>query len=143
MYIRPNGYIIQPQSRTTAGVWIGCEPIQTMARDVALTTLGQAIREVLAASRDAVAHPTDWKGLLLPLFKCAKIRSWNALQKSAKMCGVEESNSELRIVPTRNGGTAGSDKGYHSLPEKAILLEADCAPEQLGKALEQALELCC
>ncbi len=143
VYVRQDDYIIQTQSRTTAGIWIGCEPVQTLSRDVEAKTLGAAIRQSLAASQDSVAHPTDWNALLQPLLICAKIKSWNALQKSAKMCGVEKSNVELRIVPSRNGGTSGSEKGYHSLPEKTIVIAADCSAEQLGSALSQALELCC
>ncbi|MFQ3593046.1 MAG: hypothetical protein SNJ82_07635, partial [Gemmataceae bacterium] len=78
-----------------------------------------------------------------PLLNVAKIKSWNALQKSAKMIGVEMSDAELRIVPSRNGGTSGNDKGYHSLPEKAIILASACSNDELGSALEQAMALCC
>jgi len=143
IYARQNDFVIQPESRTTFGVWIGWEPVQVLGRETEMTTVGQAIRDALVASRDGVVHPTDWKAVLQPLFKGAKIKSWNAMQKSAKMVGIEMSDAELRIVPSRNGGTAGDDKGYHSLSEKAIVLAGDCSAEQLGSALSQALELCC
>ena len=143
IYARQNDFVIQPESRTTDGIWIGGEPVQVLPCETDMTTVGQAIQNALAASQDGVALPTDWKAALQPLFKAAKIKNWNALQKSAKMVEVEMSAAELRMVPSRNGGTSGDDKGYQSLPEKAIVLEADCSPEQLGLALSQALEVCC
>ncbi len=143
IYARQNDFIIQPESLTTNEMWIGGEPVQVLPCETDMTTLGQAIQNALAASQDGVAHPTDSKAVLQPLFKGAKIKSWNALQKSAKMVSIEMSAAELRMVPSRNGGTSGDDKGYNHLPEKAIVLAAGCSPEQLGSALSQALELCC
>ena len=59
------------------------------------------------------------------------------------MCRIEQSDTELRLVPSKNGGTAGDEKGYHSLPGKTISIAVDCSAEQLGKALAQAMEFCC
>jgi hypothetical protein len=143
MYARPKDFVIQPESRTTAGVWIGSEPVQVLANESDIATVALAVRTALAASRDGVAHPTDWKAVLQPLLNGAKIKSWNALQKSAKMVGIEMSDVELRILSSRNGGTSGDDKGYHSLPETAIVLATGCSDEELGSALRQALSLCC
>jgi hypothetical protein len=143
MYARQNDFVIRPESRTISGVWIGWEPVQVLTCETDMTSLAQAIQSALATSREGVAHPVDWKAVSQPLFKAAKIKSWNALQNSAKMVGIEMSDAELRIVPSRNGGTSGDDKGYHSLPEKAIVLTAGCSEEQLGSALSQALEFCC
>jgi hypothetical protein len=136
-------FVIQPQSRTTAGLWIASEPVKVLASETDIATVAQSVRIALAASRDGVAHPTDWKAVLQPLLNGAKIKSWNAMQKSAKMVGIEMSDDELRVVPSRNGGTSGNDKGYHSLTETAIVLPPGCSDEELGSALSQALVLCC
>jgi hypothetical protein len=71
MYARQNDFVIQPESRTTAGVWIAWEPVQVLSSTTDMATVAQAIRNALAASQDGVAHPTDWKGVLQPLFKAA------------------------------------------------------------------------
>jgi hypothetical protein len=143
MYSRQKDFVIQTECRTTAGVWIGSEPVQVLANESDIATVAQAVRIALAASRDGVAHPTDWKAVLQPHLNGAKIKSWSAFQKSAKMVGIEMSGAELRIVPSRNGGTSGDDKGYHPLPEAAIVLATGCSDAELGSALRQALELCC
>jgi len=142
MYARQKDFVIQPESRTTAGVWIGWEPVQVVGCETDIATVAQAVRIALAASQDRVAHPTDWKAVLQPILNGAKVKSWNALQISAKMVGIELLDAELRIVPSRNGGTSGDDKGYHSLPETAIVLTTGCSDEELGLALSQALALC-
>jgi hypothetical protein len=78
----------------------------------------------------------------MPFLQRAKIRSWNALQKSAKNCQVEALNHELRITPSRNGGTAGPDKGYHPIADRATTLPLNCSDEELGAAVLTALSFC-
>jgi hypothetical protein len=104
--------------------------------------LGEALQKALAAAGEGVPHPTDWKAHLQPLLQCVKIRSWNALQKSAKMCDVEALTGELRITPSRNGGTSGPDKGYHPITDQIIVLPLGCSDEELGAAVVRALTYC-
>lgn len=143
MYARQNDFVIQPQSRTTAGVWIGVEPVRVMSSETDMATVARHIRFALAASQEAVAHPSDWKAVLRPLLDGAQVRSWNALQRSAKLVEIETSDAGIRVLSTRNGGASGGDKGFHSLPETAILLGIGCSDDDLGSALSQAMALCC
>jgi hypothetical protein len=143
VYARNRDYIVQPLSWTTTGLLIGTEPIDMLPHAVAAADLGRALQRALSAAKEGVAHPTDWKAQLSPLLQCAKIRSWNALQKAAKMCQVEALNGQMRITPSRNGGTSGSDKGYHHIADQTVLLPLDCSAEELGAGLLQALTLCC
>jgi hypothetical protein len=142
VYARDRDYIVQPSSWTTTGLRIGTEPIDVLPHDVASSDLGAALQKALSAAKEGVAHPTDWKAQLEPLLQCAKIRSWNALQKSAKMCQVEALDRELRITPSRNGGASGPDKGYHPIAEYASVLPLYCSEEDLGNAVLNALALC-
>jgi CDI immunity protein len=142
VYARDRDYIVQPSSWTTTGLRIGTEPIQVLPHDAAVSDLGKALQKAMSAAKEGVTHPTDWKAQLEPLLQCGKIRSWNALQKSAKMCEVEALDRELRITPSRNGGTSGPDKGYHPIGEQAVVLPLNCSDEELGNAVLQALVLC-
>jgi hypothetical protein len=110
--------------------------------DIPAADLGKALHRALSAAKEGIAHPTDWKAHLAPLLQCAKIKSWNALQKSAKECQIEARDRELRITPSRNGGTSGADKGYHPIGDQAIVLPLHCSDEELGAAVLRALTLC-
>jgi hypothetical protein len=59
------------------------------------------------------------------------------------MCQVEALDHELRIAPSRNGGTSGADRGYHPIAEQAVVLPLDCSAEELGTAVLRALTICC
>jgi hypothetical protein len=96
----------------------------------------------LLASKVGVSHPTNWKAHSEPLLRAAKIRSWNALQKSAKMCEIDAQDHELRITPTKNCGTSGPDKGYSPIAEQAVVLSTICSDEELGTAVLRTLTLC-
>ena len=122
---------------------MGSEPVEVLPLDAAAAELGEAIRRALLAAKEGVAHPTDGKVQLAPLFKAARIKSWNTLQKSAKLCSVEAIDGQLRITPSRNGGTAGDDRGYHPINESAIILPPETSPAELGAALLLAIPHCC
>lgn len=143
VYAFDHQYVVQPYSRTTAGLLIGTEPIDVLPHDVAASDLGAAIQKALSACKEGVAHPTDWKKQLAPLLRCAKVRSWNTLQKSAKLCEIEARDRELRITPSRNAGTSGPVKGYHPIADQTSVLPLHCSTEELGSTVLHALTLCC
>ena len=143
VYARDRDYIVQPHSWTTTGLRIGTEPINVLPGNTSAADLCEALQKALAAAKEGVAHPTDWKAQLEPLLQCAKIRSWNALQKSAKLCQVEAVDCGFRISPSRNGGTSGPDKGYHPIADQAVVLSLGSSPEDLGVAVLRILTRCC
>jgi hypothetical protein len=142
VYARERDFIVQPSSWTTTGLRIGTQPIEVLPGAASAADLGAAIQNALSAAKEGVAHPTDWKAHLMPLLESAKIRSWNALLKSAKMCEVETLGHEIRVTPSRNGGTSGSDKGYHPIADRAIVLPALCSDDELGASVLRAVALC-
>jgi hypothetical protein len=143
VYARSADYIVQPSSWTTTGLRVGTEPINVLPCDAGVADLGEALQKALSAAKEGIVHPTDWKAQLEPLLQCAKLRSWNALQKSAKMCEVELTDHGLRITPSRNGGTSGPDKGYHPIADQSVVLPLECSTEELGAAVFRGLALCC
>ena len=143
VYLRPSGFIVSAYAATTAGVFITSEPTIVLPSDASPAQIGQAIRTVLADGPDLVPHPTDWKSVLTPLLQRAGVRSWNAIQRSSKYCAVSASEDAIRIIPSRNGGTRGPDKGYSDIGEKAVSVQADCSDQLLGEALLEAGSACC
>ena len=137
------GYLVYPQSRTSAGVWISVEPVQSLSSESPPLDIGAAIRKALCASNDNVKHPTDWDGVLRPILQAANLRSWNELQKCARYCNIEATSTAIKLLPTRNGGTSGPRKGYQALMEQTTELPLSCTDEELGVALLRTIELCC
>ena len=141
--IRSHDYIIQPESRTSTGLWIVDEPIQVIECDAPTVVVGKAVRLALNGSRDGVDSPKDWRTLLAPLLKVAGVRSWDALQRSSRLCEVEATCEVIRVMPSQNGGAVGPNKGFHTLREKAITLIPNSTDEEIGDAVRRASELCC
>jgi hypothetical protein len=142
VYARNRDFIVQPNSKTTAGFYIGTEPIELLPSDVSDGDLGAAIRRALNASQTGIAVPTNRKADLEPLFQLARIRNWNELQKTATMCEIESAGNEFRITPSSNGGAIGPNKGYHSLIHQTISLPFTCTDQDLSAAVRQAIEHC-
>jgi hypothetical protein len=140
--IRPNDFIVQPTLCTTMGLYVSGEPITVITRAAPPSRVGEAVRGALEVSMAVIPHPTDWRAFSAPLLTAAGVRSWNAIQRSARHCRVEATGAVIRIIPSRNGGTAGEDKGYHPLVDQAIVLPADCTDEQLGIAVEDGATNC-
>jgi len=54
VYLRSNGYFLHSDSQATSGVWIASPPFLTFPLNVSVGSLGQAVLDVLAASKDNV-----------------------------------------------------------------------------------------
>jgi hypothetical protein len=58
------------------------------------------------------------------------------------MCQVEAGSDGLRVLPSRNGGNQGNDRGYHTLEELAADLSDTSSDEELGSAVLFAVAAC-
>src|SRR5262245_44817058 len=134
VYARASDLIIAPSSLTVCGVWIGASPVSRLVRTVPAEQIGAAVRQALAASQCDVPHPTDWKSVGTELLTVARLRSWNALERAAASCSVVSQADVLRVIPHRNGGTKGPDRGYHPLEEYVIEIGITSSDEELGTA---------
>ena len=106
--------------------------------------LGEAVLYLIAeCRRDASppASPDDLRKETLALYKPARVRSWAALQRAAKLIHVWLGAEGLRVEPTRNGGYRGPDRGFHHLPEHAERLERSPQPAVLGASVRRALSV--
>jgi hypothetical protein len=77
-YLRNDKIYLHPDSRTTKGFWIACEPI-VVAREND-KSLGQQVLQVLAKSTENVPHPeslatSDTWNVMKTLIKAAGVRS--------------------------------------------------------------------
>ena len=59
-YKRGQKIYLDPESRTTAGVWIGTGPVIVLEESESPSRKGNCLREVLRHSQEGVPHPTNW-----------------------------------------------------------------------------------
>src|SRR5262245_37217861 len=132
VFARATDFLVEPNCLTTTGLWLSAGPVQRLPRTSPPAELGAAVRVALKESRRGVPHPTDWKKFVPPVLEVAGVRSWAALQRSAAKCDIEAGPDGLKVVPSRNGGTRGDDRGYHSLGDLAVKIPDSATDEDLG-----------
>ncbi len=132
--------IVHSMDRATSGVWITGTFVAALSAASPATGLGAAVEQALAESRDGVPHPQDGKAVGRLVLDAAGQKSWRALQKRAVLVEVWKDSASIRIVPTRNGGTAGDDRGFHELPDREAVFEHDTSRIEIAEAVAAALD---
>jgi hypothetical protein len=138
-YLRKGKIYMHPDSRTTKGFWIACEPILVTSESE--KTLGEQVLQVLAKSTDGVPHPetlvnSDSWSVIKALVKEAGVRSYEAFADSAQCVGIELEEADVLFSPTLNGG-----RGRRFLYLKK---EIRCKPveAEVAAALMEAFAAC-
>jgi CDI immunity protein len=134
VYARNTDFLIEPTSKTESGYRVSSDPVAQLQHTTSVVELGKAIRESLAESRRGVPNPVRGK-FPSSLLRVAGVRSWNALQTSAALCHVHADSNTIRIIPTRNGGTKGTERGYHPLEQQVICVQSSASDQELGSAV--------
>lgn len=135
-YQRDASILVHPSSRTSDGVWILSEPCVRLSSDCDDAELGEVILSALGVSRLSLPHPTDWRGILEPLLKCAGLKTWKSFVRGAVCVEVEERGEQLEFWSTRN---LGSDQGFEVDESKRTAVTLPASPVAIGAALRDAL----
>jgi hypothetical protein len=141
VFARETDLLVEPNCQATTGVWLSAGPVSRLPRTATAAVIGAAVRVALGESRRGVPHPTNWREFSPPVLQAAGVRAW-AAQRTAVMCHVQVGPDGLRVSPSRNGGTRGDGRGYHTLGELAADLHAGATDEELGAAVLSALAAC-
>ena len=138
IYQRDEHWYFQPSSKTTNGMWIAASPLCTLDRRESCRRKCEVALQVLNSSRDSVPIPTDPKTLIAPLLNVANVRSWAAFMRAAKCISIELDGEQLSIIPQKK---LSRPKGaLESRPDDTIVVRVDASPEEIGAALEQAMD---
>jgi hypothetical protein len=137
-----HAFVVVAYHRTVAGFYLAGRPITRLAASATDVELGAVTRATLGASLRGLRTPrrAEYTPRLRDLAKAAGMRTWAALEKTARLCMVEETRGAIRVVPHRHGGSRGADAGYHALDETAFE-PADNGDEALGAAVRRGIEL--
>jgi hypothetical protein len=138
-YLRDDKIYLHPDSRTTKGFWIACDPIVVISEGD--KNLGERVLQILAKSTENVPHPeslatSDTWNVMKTLIKAAGVRSYEAFADSAQCVGMKLDDTGVVFTPTRNGG-----------PRKRFLdmkTKINCAPveAEVASALMAAFDAC-
>ena len=134
-YFRKTDVVVHAQHRTVDGLWIAGPPVFRIDRAETATELIPAVLGALDRSRVGVPAPAEWKAVLKEVLVVAKVRSWNALARGAKLCSISRSGQEIVITPNHNGGLKGEDRGFHEVPGRAIRIDAAAPASDLLQGL--------
>ncbi len=135
-------FLIHPNQITTAGVWLAAPEYVSLDLDSSAREIGQAFLLALEDAGQTVLHPTKWVGLSKPRLDAAGAKSEVAFQKGARLVRGVRNQVETEIQPTRNGGAAGNNRGFHDLPNATIRLANQGSPIQFGQAILAAFASC-
>lgn len=137
-YHRNHCYLFCSMCMTTKGFWIFSEPCLKLPQDAASKDLGDAILDVLNASKSDVPVPDRVDSLFEPLGKLAGVRTWRKFMTNSRYIVLEKTQLLYSFTPSENRGA----RGFFHLPKLRIELPANSSAENLGHALVEALVHC-
>lgn len=137
IHLRSGYFYLASSSRTTTGLWIDTAPFLRLEEGVSDIALGEVILNALNASTHNVAPPHTWEEASAPLLRLAKVKSWRTFMKLNSYASLELDEFYLKIVPHRNLENGASI----AIPEKTVVLPADCLAPVVGAVARNALLL--
>lgn len=137
-YKRGSEYYVHSDRQTTSGVWIASSPFLKLQSSEPVEVLGTAIQTALAASQTNVDHPKDWDAVEYPLPEMAGVKSWTSFMRQALCVSLRLTDSILTIAATKNKGPT---VGFEPL-DKSVTVSSMSPPEEIGRAMLEALSLC-
>jgi len=144
VYARRKDLVIYAWHKTDAGFWMAGLPAIQLSADATATELSGIIRDVLARSGTTVPTPRrdDYPRRLKPVLDAVGAKSWSEIERNSRLCTVSQDKpSEIRIMPSRNGGGRGPDRGFHDLHSLAFTIPADAFDEVLAAGVRRGLDL--
>ena len=139
VFEQPTQYFLHPFQRAPGGPWRAAGPSLALPLETPDSRMGEAVLYLITECRQDVMTLVDRpRHEILTLLKPARVRSWMALQRKAKLIHITARSNGLRVEPTRNGGNRGDDRGFHFLVEQAEILERAPDPAALGAAVRRA-----
>ncbi len=143
LYQRKTTVIAYPEHLTVAGFYISGEPYLAVS-DLQPKCIGRAVLRALANSRTAVADPAqdEWSSLAQKRWVAAGADSESSFMRGALLLSLERHDELIYVIPHRNGGASGKERGFHALEEYAVTVPACGDEASIGAACIEALSKC-
>jgi len=137
LYLRSGFILIVPHARSTAGVYIGIEPVLKLPEPVSEADLGDAVLSALASGREGLPHPSydEMQRLKSPVLRAAGVKTNSAFAKSALSCDIEDDGNVISIAPMRRAPRGA----FVGVPGKVVKTRRDVGAAAIGAAAREAL----
>jgi hypothetical protein len=135
IYKRRSRFFVHAISQTTHGVWILSKPVLSVDDSASDADLGVAVHAALEGSRNDVIHPQSWAGLLGPLLKLARVKSWRLFVKKASCAEIEQEAESISVIPTRR---LAAESGFEHDTARAMSVDARAVVD-LGRSVRAIL----
>ncbi len=137
IYERGDTWYFEPYSRAITGLWVATPPLLRLDKDASAKHKYEAAMEALNSSQEGIPLPSDEEDPSAPFLAMAKTNSWAAFMKTSRVIDVELHNGRLTITPQRRlRRPAGA---LEPISERALDLPADASPEEIVKAMDEAM----
>ncbi len=129
IYFRDRTIYLFCQSETVFGVWIACEPMLKISRNITHSLLGEAVINTLDFSQSRIPHPDNLQPTDMEFLKFIGFKRWRAFARKAFCISVTFDGTDVEVTPyapDRRGN-------FFPLLDKAV----KCAlkPEEVGNLL--------
>lgn len=131
VYKRGDGYILHPNKRSTAGVWVSTEPCIRVELNADRAVIGKQIFDLLAQCEGTVEHPKNLKDGFGFVLQFAKVRSYKQFMNNCKHCGIFLRGDKICFYPYRNEHS----RGFHQLIDAMQTIDYHSSEDEYGERL--------
>ena len=140
----PDEILIHPNDESVSGIWFGAAISISLKKGIDDDTFCKSIISMFDKSKINIPHPDpkDWSSLSkLFLTKIGK-KSKRKYMENAKLIQIKQYSDRFEIVPTKNGGIKGDNRGFSPISKKTISVGTDRVDTSFIKYVYQALDSC-
>jgi hypothetical protein len=104
--------LIATHDKTIVGYSITTTKITKLPADASTSIIGQTVRKHLSLSTTDVPAPFDFKTMYQDFLNAAGFKNAKSHYKGARYLSIHQTDQEIVITPTRNGGATGKERGF-------------------------------
>jgi hypothetical protein len=108
VYERIGKLYIVPFARATSGLLVGAEPVITADASEGAKEVGEKILWALAAFREGIPHPDDFKAVVKPLLLASGAKTYAGFAKGARYISIGMDGDTVRFSPHKHEGKRGA-----------------------------------
>ena len=139
----PDQILIATEDKTVAGYSITTPKITKLSVDVSADNVGQTVRKHLFLSKTDVPAPSDFKAMYQEFLTAAGFKNAKAHHKGARHLSIYQKGQEIVIIPTKNGGATGEQRGFQGSKDMPpIHVDASISDNKLGEQIIEAWLKC-
>ena len=139
----PDKIVLTALHQIKNSYWTNSVEIEILEINSSNELIGKIIRKQLSLSKYGIKEPTEYeiKERKEKSDKILKFKSVKESMQNSKHISISERDEKIIFSPSKNGGSAGKNRGYIYLNE-SIEIRSDVSNEVLGETYKKTLEKC-